>query len=513
MVDLGTLGGISSEASAINDLGEVVGSSTTASGDTHAFSYTPATGMVDLGTISDGSGHYLAYAADISNNGEIVGRTSVGKDSDYHAFSYTPAGGMVDLGSGGAAAVNDAGQVVGGGSGHVAGGLGAFSYTPAGGRVALPPLPNDWTNTWASDVNAGGQIVGGAYWSGDVGGSVPHAVMWTWVSMQPQTITFTSSPPSNAVYGGSYTASATGGDSGNPVVLSIDSSSTPWACRISGAASTAATVSFTGVGSCVIDANQGGNSDYLPAAQAQQTLSVGKATLTVTADDKSKPFGASVPPLTATITGFVTGETLGTSGVIGSPLCTTTATATSPAGTYPITCTAGTLSAAHYVFTFTAGTLTVTFSQVVTGPVTGPLTVTSGHALLLGPGATVTGPLTVQPGGALEIDGATIRDAFHAKGAVEVRACGATFGGSTTVTASTGLVMFGDNTASCAGNTFTAQVSITKNIAGVIFDRNTVTAALTITGNTGTLPTPHCGTVEAIGNTVTGNSTIQRAGC
>ena len=53
----------------------------------------------------------------------------------------------------------------------------------------------------------------------------------------------------------------------------------------------------------------------------------------------------------------------GNSGVTGLASCTTTATSSSAAGTYPITCTAGTLAAANYSFTFVAGTLTVTASS------------------------------------------------------------------------------------------------------------------------------------------------------
>jgi probable HAF family extracellular repeat protein len=54
VTDLGTLGGGSSEASAINSRGEVVGWSKTGAGQTHGFVYR-AGGMVDLGTLAGGA--------------------------------------------------------------------------------------------------------------------------------------------------------------------------------------------------------------------------------------------------------------------------------------------------------------------------------------------------------------------------------------------------------------------------------------------------------------------------
>jgi probable HAF family extracellular repeat protein len=50
MIDLGTLGGSSSHAAAVNGAGQVVGSSTVADGSEHVFSWTQAGGMIDLGT-------------------------------------------------------------------------------------------------------------------------------------------------------------------------------------------------------------------------------------------------------------------------------------------------------------------------------------------------------------------------------------------------------------------------------------------------------------------------------
>jgi hypothetical protein len=89
-------------------------------------------------------------------------------------------------------------------------------------------------------------------------------------------------------------------------------------------------------------------------------VTVTRAPLTVTAPSLSITAGQAIPALTPTISGFKNGQTLATSGVTGSASCTTTATASSPAGTYAITCTQGSLASANYSFgTFTAGTLTI----------------------------------------------------------------------------------------------------------------------------------------------------------
>ena len=78
-------------------------------------------------------------------------------------------------------------------------------------------------------------------------------------------------PPAPPWEGATYTVKATGGGSGNPVVFSIASASSS-VCSISGAV-----VSFTGAGTCTIDANQAGNSTYNAAPQAQQSFTVSSA--------------------------------------------------------------------------------------------------------------------------------------------------------------------------------------------------------------------------------------------
>jgi virginiamycin B lyase len=114
----------------------------------------------------------------------------------------------------------------------------------------------------------------------------------------PQTITFTSTPPSPAVYGGKYTPVATGGGSGQPVTLSIDPASAAGACSINGSG----VVSFTGVGTCVIDANQAGGADWLPAQQVQQSFTIGQASqaITFTSIPPASPKFGSTYPVSAT---------------------------------------------------------------------------------------------------------------------------------------------------------------------------------------------------------------------
>jgi hypothetical protein len=83
------------------------------------------------------------------------------------------------------------------------------------------------------------------------------------------------------------------------------------------------------------------------------------AKLTVTANNQSKLYGTDNPVLTVAYSGFVNGETLGTSDITGVPGLTTSATINSAAGTYPIVASSGTLKSGNYKFVFVNGTLEV----------------------------------------------------------------------------------------------------------------------------------------------------------
>jgi hypothetical protein len=99
----------------------------------------------------------------------------------------------------------------------------------------------------------------------------------------------------------------------------------------------------------------GGSATNYSLTLVNGTLTVTKAPLSVTADDKSKVYGSANPPLSVSYNGFVNGDTL--SAVI-APAIATSATPASPVGSYSITLSGG--SAANYSLTLTNGTLAVT---------------------------------------------------------------------------------------------------------------------------------------------------------
>ena len=200
MVDLGTLGGSTSDATAVNDNGQIVGSAYTVEGVEHAFSWTAAGGMVDLGTPKDGFRYSFSRANALNDLGQVVGLAGIdtnGTENVSHAFSWTAGGGMVDLtpdGNGGAAAANESGQVVG----DSRSGLEpprAFSWTRAGGLVDLGRVSGTLPLFgFASAVNERGQVVGGSF----IAGSRLHATLWRLADTTPPTLTVPAGPAVDA---------------------------------------------------------------------------------------------------------------------------------------------------------------------------------------------------------------------------------------------------------------------------------------------------------------------------
>ena len=102
------------------------------------------------------------------------------------------------------------------------------------------------------------------------------------------------------------------------------------------------------------------------SSSAIVSLNVQQAPLTITANNQSTAYGAALPALSVSYSGFVNGDT--SANLTTQPAVTTTATAGSPVGGYPIT--ANGAADANYIINSLPGTLTVT-------PV--PLTITANN--------------------------------------------------------------------------------------------------------------------------------------
>ena len=114
------------------------------------------------------------------------------------------------------------------------------------------------------------------------------------------------------------------------------------------------TLTVGNAGTATITATQEGNDSYLPFSR-EFSLTVGKAALTITANDCSKMEGEENPELTVSYEGFKNGDTEAV--LTQQPTVTTQATTASPAGSYPITVSGA--KAANYDISYVAGTLTV----------------------------------------------------------------------------------------------------------------------------------------------------------
>jgi large repetitive protein len=215
------------------------------------------------------------------------------------------------------------------------------------------------------------------------------------ITVSPATTSTALSPSSATVtYGAAVTFTATVTSNASPV-----SSGTVTFTDTTTAATLAANVALNSSGQAAVTSTLAAgphtvqatyNNDANHAASSNTTsVTVNKANLTVTANNLSKIFGAALPALTTTITGFVNGDTQ-QSATTGSPGLSTTATASSPVGPYPITVTQGNLAASNYTFTPVNGTLTIgkagTSTLLTSSGVSGPLVATVSA---LAPGAGV----------------------------------------------------------------------------------------------------------------------------
>jgi probable HAF family extracellular repeat protein len=178
IVDLGTLGGTSGVAIDVNPRGRAVGVSTNPVGVNRAFLWEDGV-MSDLGSL----GGPIGRANRINPRGEIVGFSSTA-DGPIHATHWY-GGTTTDLGTFGgsfslAAGINSAGEVVG--AATYPDGLERGALWTHGAMIDLDALPPAYPNSRAIRINDRDQAVG---WAATAPGVVEqivgatHAVLWS----------------------------------------------------------------------------------------------------------------------------------------------------------------------------------------------------------------------------------------------------------------------------------------------------------------------------------------------
>ncbi|CAN5684006.1 hypothetical protein BH10ACI4_BH10ACI4_38790 [soil metagenome] len=172
-------------------------------------------------------------------------------------------------------------------------------------------------------------------------------------------------PLESTVYGQGFNAVVNFGTTASASMTSVPTGTLTFTingqivCSLNGtlAATTncSAPASGLSVGTYAVTVNYSGDSNFAAAAGVT-TLTVTPAPLSEVVSNAARMYGAANPAFSGTLTGVVSGDTFLVS-------FNTTAVATSPAGSYPLTATltaVGSSSLANYTVTNTPGTLTVT---------------------------------------------------------------------------------------------------------------------------------------------------------
>lgn len=172
MQDLGTLGGSSSRAYGINELGSVVGTAVTASNESHAFLWRQGV-MLDLGGLP---GAELSQAWKVNRSDEVIG-SSFSQAKKFQAFLWK-GGNLFELPGHGlqvfANGINDRGQIVG--AAEIAPNVFQAARWEYGTLIDIHPVGFD--ESIAQDINEDGFMVGSAGFGNPFGILREDAILW-----------------------------------------------------------------------------------------------------------------------------------------------------------------------------------------------------------------------------------------------------------------------------------------------------------------------------------------------
>ena len=139
------------------------------------------------------------------------------------------------------------------------------------------------------------------------------------------------------------------------------------------------------------------------------------------------------------------------------------------------------------------------------------LFVHADRSACIGPESVVIGGISVTSGGTLYMFDATVYGHIAASHAGAIIVCGTRVNGRTDITDSTGKVTIGDldGQLPCRGNTIHGVVRMSHNTGGTAVSDNVIGGELILTDNSGTLPPPDSGPVDAQNNKVRSHTRIR----
>jgi hypothetical protein len=274
----------------------------------------------------------------------------------------------------------------------------------------------------------------------------PQVIQLTGTGKVAQPLTFTLAAQTE-VYGQPFPESVTIAN-GNPAPTGMITFTTgaQTLCTLNGAfaASTTCNAPNSGlaIGTYPVTFNYSGDAVY-PSQTLLTTLTVTGSPLTVTVNNATRVFGAPNPTFTGTIIGVLPGDTINVA-------YSTTATAASPAGTYPIIATltaGGATNLSNYTITNTPGTLTIT--PAAAPAATSTALTSSASPATLGSNITFT---------------ATVTATSATPSGIVVFSDGSTVLGQQTLSAA-GVAVFSTSTLTAGTHTITATFQATATFA------------------------------------------------
>jgi hypothetical protein len=264
-----------------------------------------------------------------------------GADDPNYTFSYTP--GSVSVGAAPVQVTASGGTMTYGGTPPAI----TASYSGLQNGASAPATAPS-CSTLATSSSPVGSYASSCTGADDPNYTFSYTAGSVSVTAAPLTATVTGSQ----TYGGTGRAFALAGVSGfvNGQGASLVNGT------LSGCASSATAATGVGPHSGTISGCGGLSAPNYSIGYADGGFTVNKAPLTITASSATIPYGAAVPAISASYSGFVNGET--STAVSTPPTCSTTYTVGAGPGTFPSSCTGAV--AANYSFVYVPGMVTVT---------------------------------------------------------------------------------------------------------------------------------------------------------